>query len=67
MNIHDAETIDLHAHAVLEETMGAAGEHAPKLTRDEIPIFKVDDYELHGARYRGSAFMDPILRLAAMD
>ncbi len=62
-----AETIDVHAHAVLEETMGAAGEHGPELTHDDPPVFRVGTYELKGVRYRGSAFMEPELRIAAMD
>ena len=32
MSIATARTIDLHAHAVLEETFGTAGEHGPELT-----------------------------------
>lgn len=67
MSIQSAQTIDLHAHAVLEETMAAAGRHGPELTRDEPPTFRVGDYQLHGVRYRGSPFMDPELRLQAMD
>ena len=67
MSIQSAETIDVHAHAVLEETMGAAGEHGPTLTKDEPPVFTVGSYQLHGVRYRGSAFMEPELRLTAMD
>lgn len=67
MSIETAQSIDVHAHAVLEETMQAAGAHGPELTRDEPPTFRVADYRLHGVRYRGSPFMDPALRLAAMD
>ena len=67
MSLRDAETIDVHAHAVLEETMGAAGDHGPELGREAAPRFRVGSYELHGVRYRGSPFMDPDKRLAAMD
>lgn len=67
MTLVNAETIDVHAHAVLEATMGAAGEHGPELGMEEQPRFRVGNYELHGVRYRGSAFMDPIIRLQAMD
>ncbi|MGE0483233.1 MAG: amidohydrolase family protein [Gammaproteobacteria bacterium] len=67
MSLADAETIDVHAHAVLEETFGAAGAHGPELGHEEKPRFRVGDYELLGVRYRGSPFMDPALRLAAMD
>ncbi len=69
MSVATARTIDIHAHAVLEETLGAAGVHGPELTvaPDGRPLFRVGGYKLHGVRYRGSAFMDPELRLAAMD
>lgn len=64
--------IDLHAHVVLEETLGAAGPHGPDLHEgddraDGLPCFRVGDYELIGVRYRGSAFMDVDVRLALMD
>ncbi len=67
MGLNNAETIDVHAHAVLEATMGAAGAHGPELSHGETPRFRVGGYELHGVRYRGSPFMDPDLRLEAMD
>lgn len=69
MGIETARTIDIHAHAVLEETFGTAGEHGPELTTgpDGRPLFRVGGYRLHGVRYRGSPFMDPDLRIAAMD
>ncbi len=67
MSLATAETIDVHAHAVLEATMGAAGVYGPELGYEEKPRFRVGTYELHGVRYRGSAFMDITLRLAAMD
>lgn len=69
MSIKTARTIDIHAHAVLEETFGTAGEHGPELTTapDGRPLFRVGGYKLHGVRYRGSAFMDVDLRIAAMD
>jgi aminocarboxymuconate-semialdehyde decarboxylase len=69
MSIATARTIDIHAHAVLEETLGAAGEHGPDLTTgpDGRPLFRVGGYKLHGVRYRGSPFMDVDLRVAAMD
>ena len=41
--------------------------HGPELGYEEKPRFRVGTYELHGVRYRGSAFMDITLRLAAMD
>ena len=67
MSLQSAETIDVHAHAVLDETMGAAGTHGPELTAESPPRFRAGDYELIGVKYRGSAFMDPELRLQAMD
>ena len=64
--------IDLHAHVVLESTLGAAGEHGPELDEGDpscgrLPSFRVGGYTLTGVRYRGSAFMDLDVRLAAMD
>ena len=69
MSIKTAKTIDIHAHLVLEETFGAAGVHGPELTTapDGRPLFRVGGYQLHGVRYRGSAFMDMDVRIAAMD
>jgi aminocarboxymuconate-semialdehyde decarboxylase len=59
--------VDVHAHVVLEETFGTAGAHGPTL-RDEdgVPVFRVGAYCLRGVRYRGSPFMDPAKRVAAM-
>jgi aminocarboxymuconate-semialdehyde decarboxylase len=60
--------IDIHAHVVLEETFGTAGAHGPTLAdEDGVPVFRVGSYCLRGVRYRGSPFMDPQKRLAAMD
>ena len=67
MSLLTAESIDVHAHAVLDETMGAAGAHGPELTEETPPRFRVGDYELVGVKYRGSAFMDPDLRIQSMD
>jgi aminocarboxymuconate-semialdehyde decarboxylase len=62
----DAPVIDVHAHAVLEVSVGAAG---PEIGADEAgrPWYRVGDYVLHGVRYRGGPFMDVALRLEAMD
>ncbi len=62
-------SIDIHAHVVLEEALGAAGEHGPEIGQDESgqPWFRVGGYRLDGVRYRGSAFMDADLRIAGMD
>lgn len=69
MSLADAQVIDIHAHAVLEATFGTAGPFGPELTAepDGTPLFRIGDYRLRGVRYRGSAFMDVDVRLAAMD
>lgn len=69
MSLETAKTIDIHAHVVLPEVMGAAGAYGPELTnsRDGVPIFRIGQYVLQGVRYAGSPFMDPHLRLAEMD
>ncbi|RTL67284.1 MAG: amidohydrolase [Pseudonocardiaceae bacterium] len=61
--------IDVHAHAVLELTEGAAGAAGPELgaTDDGVPFYRVGDYRLMGVKYAGSPFMDVDVRLAAMD
>lgn len=69
MSLKTARTIDIHAHAVLPEVMGAAGSYGPELTQTEdgVPLFRIGDYYLKGVRYAGSPFMDPDVRIAAMD
>jgi aminocarboxymuconate-semialdehyde decarboxylase len=64
-----ARVIDLHAHAVLAETLGAAGSHGPELGVDDAgqPVFRIGGYRLRGVRYAGSPFMDVGRRLAEMD
>jgi len=60
--------IDVHAHAVFEMVMGAAGEHGPELYEvDGQPRFRAGGYELCNVRYRGSVFMEPELRIKALD
>jgi aminocarboxymuconate-semialdehyde decarboxylase len=60
--------VDVHAHVVLEETFGTAGAHGPTLSdEDGVPVFRVGSYCLRGVRYRGSPFMEPDKRIAAMD
>jgi aminocarboxymuconate-semialdehyde decarboxylase len=64
--------IDLHAHVVLDETLGAAGRYGPELDEGDEAIgrpacYRVGDYELVGVRYRDSAFMDLERRLQQMD
>ena len=67
--LRDARVIDVHAHVVLAETMGAAGAHGPELSAgpDGTPRFRVGDYVLDGVRYQGGPFMDVALRLDSMD
>jgi aminocarboxymuconate-semialdehyde decarboxylase len=61
--------IDVHAHVVLEGTLGCAGHYGPELgtAPDGQPQFRVGDYVLRGVRYRESPFMDVGRRLALMD
>ncbi len=61
--------IDVHAHAVLDASMGAAGACGPELGQysDGTPWFRVGEWRLDGVPYRGSLFMDIDLRLEAMD
>lgn len=63
-----AKIIDVHAHVVLAETMGAAGALGPEMGDQDSdkPWFRVGGYRLDGVRYKGSAFMDPQLRLQRM-
>jgi aminocarboxymuconate-semialdehyde decarboxylase len=65
----EPRVIDVHAHAVLPMTEGAAGAAGPELgtSADGTPFYRVGDYVLHGVRYAGSPFMDVDVRLAAMD
>lgn len=64
-----ARVIDVHAHAVLQDSMGAAGRFGPEIgaTPEGQPWFRVGSYRLDGVRYVGSPFMDPDLRLQRMD
>lgn len=61
--------IDLHAHVMLEQCLGAAGEFGPwiETTEDGRPRFRVGAFTLDGVAYRDSPFMDVALRLARMD
>ncbi|MGZ4650628.1 MAG: amidohydrolase family protein [Kineosporiaceae bacterium] len=61
--------VDVHAHAVLRMSLGAAGTAGPELgvSADGTPFYRVGDYVLEGVRYEGSPFMDVDVRLAAMD
>ncbi|MFI6451848.1 amidohydrolase family protein [Streptosporangium amethystogenes] len=64
-----ADVIDVHAHAVLPMSLGAAGAAGPELgtSPDGRPFYRVGDYVLHGVRYEGSPFMDVDVRIEAMD
>lgn len=68
-NTQHTEVIDVHAHAVLGELFGVAGAAGPELGRDAEgrPWFRVGDYVLHGVDYRGTAFMEPDVRVRKMD
>ena len=64
--------IDLHAHVVLDATLGAAGSWGPELDEGDDgtgrpPCYRVGDYRLVGVRYRDSPFMDVGLRLSRMN
>lgn len=63
-----ASVIDVHAHVVLAETMGAAGPLGPEMGGQDgdKPWFRVGGYRLDGVRYQGSPFMDVELRLQRM-
>lgn len=69
MPIATARTIDLHAHAVMEATFGAAGDHGPELTVDAagVATFRIGQYRMKGVRYVGSAFMDLGVRMRRLD
>jgi len=63
------DVIDIHAHAVLPMSLGAAGDAGPEIGYhdDGTPYFRVGEYVLDGVRYEGSAFMDVDVRIEAMD
>jgi len=64
-----AKVIDLHAHIVIEQTIGAAGDHGPFIGQhpDGSPFFQIGKtYRLDGVRYVGSPFMDVDVRLRRM-
>lgn len=69
MSLAAARVIDVHAHAVIAETMGAAGRFGPEIGHgaDGAPWFRVGDYRLDGVRYVGSPFMDVGVRVKRMD
>ena len=68
MAIEQANTVDVHAHVVLRDSIGAAGRFGPEIGyTDGKPWFRIGDYVLHGVSYEGSPFMEVDLRLEAMD
>jgi len=67
--LSDAKVVDLHAHIVLERTIGAAGDYGPFMgsNPDGSPFFQVGkSYRLNGVKYVGSPFMDVDVRLRRM-
>jgi aminocarboxymuconate-semialdehyde decarboxylase len=67
--LQKARVIDFHAHMVLQETMGAAGDFGPWLGKEDdgSPFFQIGTtYRLRGVRYVDSPFMRVDLRLARM-
>ncbi len=64
-----ARVVDVHAHIVLEQTIGAAGDFGPFIghNADGAPWFQIGrNYRLNGVRYVGSPFMDVDVRLRRM-
>ena len=63
-----AGSIDIHAHAVLAGSMGAAGEHGPEIGYTEqcalVPGRRLSS---RWVRYEGSPFMEADVRLSNMD
>ncbi|MGA1060980.1 MAG: amidohydrolase family protein [Ilumatobacteraceae bacterium] len=61
--------IDVHAHAVLEGTLGCAGHYGPELGTgpEGRPRFRVGGYVLDGIDYRDTPFMDVGRRLELND
>lgn len=67
--IETARVIDVHAHVVLEKTIGAAGDFGPFIGQNEdgSPYFQIGrTYRLNGVQYVGSPFMNVDVRLARM-
>ena len=67
--LSEAKVVDLHAHIVLEKTIGAAGDFGPFMgsNPDGSPFFQVGkSYRLNGVKYVGSPFMDVGVRLRRM-
>ena len=60
--LREARVVDIHAHAVLRETLGAAGPWGPEIgaTEDGKPWFRIGEYLLRNVRYEGGAFMEPV-------
>ena len=60
--------IDVHAHVVLTEVLGAAGPAGPEMGQDAQgnPWYRAGDYVLNGVRYLETPFTDVNLRLNLM-
>ncbi|MBU3739196.1 MAG: amidohydrolase [Rhodoferax sp.] len=70
IGLKQARVVDVHAHLVLEQTMGAAGAFGPWMGKepDGTPYFQIGTtYRLRGVKYAGGPFMDVDLRLQRMD
>jgi aminocarboxymuconate-semialdehyde decarboxylase len=61
--------LDLHAHVVLDQTFGAAGQYGPHHGDDTngVEFFSVGDYTMKPIPYRRSVFMNVEMRLEAME
>jgi aminocarboxymuconate-semialdehyde decarboxylase len=64
-----AGAVDLHAHVLLADAFGAAGEHGPDHGNDAngVEFFRVGTYTMKPIPYRDSVFMDVDRRLVEMD
>lgn len=63
-----SSVFDLHAHVVLEEAFGCAGDVGPfhGIDGDGAEFFRVGDYEMKPIGYRNSVFMNVERRLELM-
>ena len=64
----DVRTVDVHAHILCPEVMGAAGAAGPAMgTEGGTTFFRSGEYVLRGVRFADSPFSDVAQRLALMD
>ena len=68
-NANGDRVIDLHAHIVLAEGFGQAGDYGPEVGLDDqgVPFFRFGGYAMKPMAYEGTIFMDLGLRLEAME